>query len=154
MDSGLCMLSCFSHIWLSVTLWTVAHQASLSVGFLQARILEWVAMPSSRRSSRPRNWSCVSCLLHWQACSLPLAPPRKPMDWGILTNIQCWNPIPNVMVFGYGGFGGEVIIAGPLWEDTQENLLPLSLFHVRTQREDSHLTAQKRVFREPSKTIF
>ena len=24
------------------TLWTVAHQASLSVGILQARILEWV----------------------------------------------------------------------------------------------------------------
>ena len=25
-------------------LWTVAHQASLSMGILQARILEWVAM--------------------------------------------------------------------------------------------------------------
>ena len=25
-----------------VTLWIVAHQASLSMGFLQARILEWV----------------------------------------------------------------------------------------------------------------
>ena len=31
-----------------VILWTVAHQASLSMGILQARILEWVAMPSSR----------------------------------------------------------------------------------------------------------
>ena len=29
-------------------LWTAAHQASLFVGILQARILEWVAMPSSR----------------------------------------------------------------------------------------------------------
>ena len=29
------------------TLRTVAHQASLSTGILQARILEWVAMPSS-----------------------------------------------------------------------------------------------------------
>ena len=27
------MLSCFSWVWLFVTLWTVAHQASLSVGF-------------------------------------------------------------------------------------------------------------------------
>ena len=36
-----------------VTPWTVAHQALLSVGILQARILEleWVAMPSSRGSS-------------------------------------------------------------------------------------------------------
>ena len=27
---------------------------------LQSRILEWVAMPFSRGSSRPRDWSCVS----------------------------------------------------------------------------------------------
>ena len=31
-----------------VTPWTVALQAPLSMGILQARILEWVAMPSSR----------------------------------------------------------------------------------------------------------
>ena len=30
-------------------------------GILQARILEWVAMPSSRGSSHPRNWTRVSC---------------------------------------------------------------------------------------------
>ena len=28
---------------------------------LQARILEWVAMPSSRESSQPRDWTQVSC---------------------------------------------------------------------------------------------
>ena len=31
-------------------------------GILQARILEWVAMPSSRGSSRPRNQTVVSCI--------------------------------------------------------------------------------------------
>ena len=31
-----------------MTLWTVAHQASLSMGILQARKLKWVAMSSSR----------------------------------------------------------------------------------------------------------
>ena len=40
-----CMLSRFSHVQLFVTPWTVAHQASLSMGILQARILEWVACP-------------------------------------------------------------------------------------------------------------
>ena len=30
-------------------------------GILQARILEWVSMLSSRGSSRPRDWTCVSC---------------------------------------------------------------------------------------------
>ena len=28
-------------------------------GILQARILEWVAMPPSRGSSRPRNQTCI-----------------------------------------------------------------------------------------------
>ena len=50
-----CVLSRFSHIQLFETLWTVAHQAPLSMGILQARILEWVAMPSSRGSSQPRD---------------------------------------------------------------------------------------------------
>ena len=31
-------------------------------GILQARILEWVAMPFSRGSSRPRDWTQVSCI--------------------------------------------------------------------------------------------
>ena len=39
----------------SVTPWTVACQAPLSMGVLQARILECVAMPSSRGSFQPRD---------------------------------------------------------------------------------------------------
>ena len=31
-------------------------------GILQVRILEWVAMPSSRGSSPPRDWTRVSCI--------------------------------------------------------------------------------------------
>ena len=46
-------------------------------GISQARILEWVAMPSSKGSSPPRNQTCVSCLQHWQAGSLPLVPPAE-----------------------------------------------------------------------------
>ena len=32
------------------------------LGIFQARILEWVAMPSSRRSSQPRDQTHISCL--------------------------------------------------------------------------------------------
>ena len=46
-------------------------------GILQARILEWVAIPSSRGPSRSKDRSLVSCLLHWQAGSLLLALPGK-----------------------------------------------------------------------------
>ena len=44
-----------SRVRLFVTPWTVAHQAPLSMGILQARILEWVAMPSSRGFSQARD---------------------------------------------------------------------------------------------------
>ena len=30
-------------------------------GILQARIVDWVAIPFSRGSSQPRDWNCVSC---------------------------------------------------------------------------------------------
>ena len=40
-----------SRVQLFVTLWTIARQAPLSMGILQARILEWVSMSSSRGSS-------------------------------------------------------------------------------------------------------
>ena len=41
-------------------------------GILQARIRRWVAIFSSRGSSRPRDQACLLHFLHWQADSLPL----------------------------------------------------------------------------------
>ena len=47
-------------------------------GILQARVLERIAMPSSRESSLTQGWNpCLLDLLHWQAGSLQLAPPEK-----------------------------------------------------------------------------
>ena len=48
-----CMLSRFSHIWLFATPWTVAHQASLSMGFFMARIQEWVVNPVNPKGNQP-----------------------------------------------------------------------------------------------------
>ena len=56
-----CVLSHFSRVGLFVIPWTVACQSPLSMEILQARILEWAAMPSSRGSSRPRDQTSVSC---------------------------------------------------------------------------------------------
>ena len=44
-------------------------------GILQARILEWVAVSSSRGSSQRWN-PCLLCLLHWQVSSSALVPPQ------------------------------------------------------------------------------
>ena len=54
-------LSC-SAVSNSATPGTVVLQGPLSMGILQARILEWVAMPSSRGSSQPRDRTQVSCI--------------------------------------------------------------------------------------------
>ena len=37
------------------------------------KITGGIAMPASRGSSQPRDWTCISCLLHWQVGSLPRA---------------------------------------------------------------------------------
>ena len=53
------VLSQLSHVLLFANLWTVALQSPLSMGIVQARILESIAMPSSRGSSQPREKQIV-----------------------------------------------------------------------------------------------
>ena len=66
---------------------------SSAPGILQARILEWVARSSFRASSRPRESNpCLSCLLHWQASSLPLGPSGKPLKVDYLSLVLPWLP--------------------------------------------------------------
>ena len=63
----LCKPSCFNHVWLCDPM-DFSPPGSSVHGILQARILEWVAMPSSRGSSQPRDWnhiSYVSCIDKW-----------------------------------------------------------------------------------------
>ena len=57
-------------------------------GILQARILEWVAIPSSRGSFWPRDRTCisyVSCIS--RSGSLPLVPLGKPLIWAKISFI-------------------------------------------------------------------
>ena len=49
-----------SRVRLFATLWTLVCQALLSMGILQARILECVFMSSSKGSSQPRDQTQVS----------------------------------------------------------------------------------------------
>ena len=44
------------------TPWTVAGQDHLSMRFFQARMLEWLAIPFSRESSRPKDRTWASCI--------------------------------------------------------------------------------------------
>ena len=85
-----CMLHCFSHVRLFEILWT----GSSVHGILQARILKWVAISSSRGSSWPRYQTLIWRLLHWQTGSLPRWSPGKPLFCLYpLTFPGCW-PFP------------------------------------------------------------
>ena len=63
-----------------MTLWTVAVQAPLPMGILQARILEWVAMPSPGDLPNPGIETRYPTL---QVDSLPSEPPGKPKNTGV-----------------------------------------------------------------------
>ena len=65
----------FSPVWLFVPPWTIAHQAPLSMGILQARIPEWVAYPSPGDFPNPRIEPRSPAL---KADSLPIDLPGKP----------------------------------------------------------------------------
>ena len=74
------MFSWFNHIQRFATPWTVAHQAPLSMGILQVRILEWVAIPFSRGSSWPGDWTGVSCIACTAVWFFTTEPPGKPNE--------------------------------------------------------------------------
>ena len=99
------MLSLVSHVRLVVTLWTVAHQALLSVGL--SRQDQWSGLPCLLQGIF-LTWGLslrLLCLLHWQAGSLPLVPAGRPMyistsslfnagDGGLILGLEDLLPSP------------------------------------------------------------
>ena len=53
-------------------------------GIFQARILEWVAISSSRGCSQPRDGTCISCIGSW---NLTTEPPQK-AQWQLQRYLQ------------------------------------------------------------------
>ena len=72
------MLSHFCCLQLFVTPWTGAHQAPLSMGILQARILEWVAMPFSRMKTVNLTYLMGSYVYYVCICILCILSPHVP----------------------------------------------------------------------------
>ena len=54
-----------SHVWLFCNPVDYSLPGSSVHGILQAKILEWVAISSSRGSSWPRGRYCISCIGRW-----------------------------------------------------------------------------------------
>ena len=49
-----CVLSCFSHVQHFATLWTIAHQVPLSIGFSRQEYWSGLLCPPSEYLSNPR----------------------------------------------------------------------------------------------------
>ena len=82
---------CVCHSIMSDSLWPreqCSPPGSSVHGILQIRMLEWVAISFSKGSSRPRDWTCASCisrqiLYHWAT--------REAQLWSITSLLS--NPI-------------------------------------------------------------
>ena len=73
----------------SVTLWTVAYQVPLSIGFSRQEYWSQLPRPPTGDLPDPGIEPRLLCLLHWQAGSLPLAPPGKPSSLVVPWLILC-----------------------------------------------------------------
>ena len=60
-------------------------------GILQTRILEWVAVPSSRGSSQPRDWTWILCTVGGY---FTVEPPGKPQAKDPTRTKQWWAMYP------------------------------------------------------------
>ena len=95
------------------------------IGMLQARILEWVATPSSRGSSRPRDQTCVSyvsyisrwVIYHWRHLGVQnefghfFSLDAKKMEVGRdrlagLSRTECWGRQRLSLVFLWSSCAG------------------------------------------------
>ena len=71
---GICIVVCVCMcvcVWVAQLCQTICHPMDYSLpgfsvhGILQARILEWIAIPFSRGTSNLRDWTLVSCITGW-----------------------------------------------------------------------------------------
>ena len=70
-----CVLSRFSHVWLFETLWTVAHQAPLSMGFFRQEYQSGLPCPPPEGPPNPGIEPASPAL---KVNSLPTEPLGKP----------------------------------------------------------------------------
>ena len=75
-------------------------------GIFPARILEWVAMPSSRGSSQPRDWVCVSALQNSNCWAT-----GKPMNTGV--HVSFWI----IVLSGYVPWSGIPAYSPSFWSN-------------------------------------
>ena len=86
-----------SHIWVFVTLWTVARQAPLSMGFSWQEYWSGLPFPSPGDLPDPRiepTVSCSSCIGKWILYHGAIREAHKILGWpGFLIFFQCFQSL-------------------------------------------------------------
>ena len=86
-----CVLSRFSHVWLCVTWWTVAHQAPLSTGF--SRQEHWSGLPFPSPMHESEKWKSSHSVVFDSSRPHELQPTRllhpgifqaRVLEWGAI----------------------------------------------------------------------
>ena len=107
-----------------LTLWDPANcslPGSSVHGILQARILEWVAIPFSRGSSQPRDWTQVSYIAGrfftiWSPREAPLLCVHFPLlhvEWCMFLRIRLAKE-SRVILDSTGSWNFNIVISGKL----------------------------------------
>ena len=92
----MCVLSHFSCVQLFATLWTCSLPGSSVHGILP--YWNGLPFPSPGDLPDPRIKPALLGLLHWQAGSLPLVPPGKPMLNTSLSGVYPYNTLPLMVI--------------------------------------------------------
>ena len=112
-------------------------------GILQARVLEWVAVPFSRGSSWPRNRSQDSCIAD---DSLPSEPPRKPQRRGDQTQYRAPTVLPTALLQSSGWLFLIVMVTSTLFLSSLISALSLHsqsmTYLLYLEREQKSLAGQ------------
>ena len=86
----LLLLSRFSRVWLCVTPWTAAYQASPSMGFSRQEHWTGLPFPSPIHESGKWRWSCSVVSNSWRPHGLQLTRLLHPWDFpGKSTGVGC-----------------------------------------------------------------
>ena len=78
-----------SHVQLFCDLMDCNPPVSFVSGIFQARILEWDTISSSRESSQPRDWTCISYdsyIGRWILTTEPTGKPLFHLYWPTISN--------------------------------------------------------------------
>ena len=83
-------------------------------GILQARIVEWLAIPSSRGSSWPRDWTCVCCIGRWILYHWASRVAFQSLRTALISVMLLWD-VTYFLVY-YLGWMQKLIVSGnPTW---------------------------------------